>query len=270
MLTAVIVILCLVLLDLYLMCPSLKAKRCRPFFEKHKYFAHRGLYDNEKVPENTMESFRKAIEAGYGIELDVWLTKDKKLVVFHDNDTSRLCGTKKRVKDSTFDELRELRLLDTDCRIPTFEEVLKLVDGRVPMVIEIKGEDVDAEVNPYTSEALKDYKGEYVVESFNPYYLSWWKKHRPDVIRGQLATKNKGKRKFIIRLRDFILKNMLTNFLSKPDFLALDFNAKKYYSFRYVMAMGCFPVAWTIRSKDDLKNAEDVFGSFIFEKGMIE
>ena len=73
-------------------------------------------------------------------------------------------------------------------------------------MIEIKGEDVDAEVNPYTSEVLKDYKGEYVVESFNPYYLSWWKKHRPDVIRGQLAIKNKGKRKFIIRLRDFILK----------------------------------------------------------------
>lgn len=273
MCTAIIIIsiiLCLVLLDLYLMCPSLKAKRCRPFFEKHRYFAHRGLYDNEKTPENSLDSFRKAVDAGYGIELDVWLTKDKKLVVFHDNDTSRLCGKKLRVKDSAFDELRSLRLLGTDCVIPTFEEVLEVVDGKVPMVIEIKGEDLNAEVNPYTSEALAAYGGEYVVESFNPYYLRWWKKHRPEVIRGQLAIKNKGKRKLIIRLRDFILKNMFINFFSKPDFLSLDFHAKKYYSFRYVVAMGCFPVAWTIRSKDDLDNASDTFKAFIFEKGMIE
>lgn len=260
----------LVVLDLYVMCPSLKAKRCRPFFEKNVYFAHRGLYDNKDIPENSLPAFRKAVENGYGIELDVWLTKDKKLVVFHDNDTSRLCGKNLRVKTSTFEELRSLRLLGTDCVIPTFEEVLEVIGGKVPLVIEIKGEDIDAEVNPYTSEALANYDGEYVVESFNPYYLSWWKKHRPDVIRGQLAIKNKGKRKLIIRLRDFILKNMLVNFLSKPDFLSLDFHAKKYYSFRYVMAMGCFPVAWTIRSKEDLENAEDTFKAFIFERGMLE
>ena len=106
------------------------------------YYAHRGLHDNETdAPENSMNAFKKAIDAGYGIELDVQLTKDRIPVVFHDETLKRVCGVDGRVRDYTYEELQQFRLCRSDERIPLFSDFLKLVDGKVPLIIEIKIQD---------------------------------------------------------------------------------------------------------------------------------
>ena len=89
--------------------------------------AHRGIFDNKQIPENSLLSFSKAIQLNYPIELDVQLTKDKQLVVFHDLSLERMCGTEKFISDLTLQELRNYSLLSTDEKIPSLQEVLDLV-----------------------------------------------------------------------------------------------------------------------------------------------
>ena len=123
-----------------------------PLFSKGIYYAHRGLHDNRsQAPENSMAAFQKAVEAGYGIELDVQLTRDRIAVVFHDETLSRVCGVEGKVRDYTSEQLRSFYLCGTQERIPLFADVLALVDGQVPLIIELK-----AYENPETVCRLAD------------------------------------------------------------------------------------------------------------------
>ena len=241
------------------------SRRKTDFFEKHKYFAHRGLHDNVKTPENSLAAFAAAAEKGYGIELDVHLTSDGKLIVFHDDDTSRMCGEKLTPEKVTFDRLKELSLLNTEEKIPSFDEVLALVAGRVPLIVEIKGVTSDTSVCALTAQALASYGGEYCVESFNPLYMGWWKKNRPADIRGQLSCKMPKQKGIVNKLKFAALGNLLLNFISRPDFIAYDHNGSGRMAFRLARALGGIPVAWTVRSKSELEKAKKRFVSFIFE-----
>ena len=152
------------------------------------HYAHRGLHDNSSdAPENSMKAFRKAVEAGYGMEMDVQLTKDDKLVVFHDATLKRMCGVDGNVWDYTLEELQGFRLKNSEEKIPAFSEVLKLVDGKVPLIIEYKMDRPLTKVCELGNELLREYKGVYCIESFHPFALMWYRKHRPDVMRGQLS-----------------------------------------------------------------------------------
>ena len=162
------------------------------------YVAHRGLFDNGNgIPENSIPAFEKAAENGFGIETDVQMSKDGVLVVFHDDTLKRMTDAegkrseerrvgKECLTDYTFDELRKMRLANTDCVIPTFQEFLQAANG-VNLVVEIKTHDDIGEVERKTYEALKGYKGNYCVESFNPFIIRWFKKNAPSVIRGTLS-----------------------------------------------------------------------------------
>ena len=102
-------------------------------------FAHRGLYEpDQSVPENSLRAFRRAVEAGYGAELDVQMTKDGQVVVFHDDDLKRGCGVDGRICDMTLAELEELRLFGSEERIPLFSEVLEIFGGKQPLIIKLK------------------------------------------------------------------------------------------------------------------------------------
>jgi len=241
------------------------SRRKTDFFEKHKYFAHRGLHDNDKIPENSLSAFSLAAEKGYGIELDVHLTSDGKLIVFHDDDTSRMCGEKLIPEKETSARLKELSLLGTEEKIPSFGEVLSLVAGRVPLIVEIKGTSTDTAVCAATAETLDRYSGEYCIESFNPVYVGWWKKNRPSVVRGQLSCKMPKQKGIVNKLEYFALGNMLLNFISRPDFIAYDHNGSGRIAFRLARAFGGVPVAWTVRNKAELEKAKKRFVSFIFE-----
>lgn len=264
------VVLFLAALLLFMIFPSGRRAKSKEYFKDKTFCAHRGLFNNNAgIPENSLSAFSEAIRAGYGIELDVHITSDKKLVVFHDDYTHRMCGEKLKIEKSTLAQLSGLNLLGTDEKIPTLEEFLALVGGKVPLIIEIKGENTSMQVCEYTAKVLDDYDGEYCIESFNPFYIGWWRKHRPDVIRGQLACKTSGKRKFVRHLRDFALGNLLLNFISRPDFVAYDVGGIDRLAFRTARALGAYPVAWTLNSAEQLEKAQKYFSVFICEQPLL-
>ena len=229
------------------------------------YYAHRGLHDNESdAPENSMAAFRKAVDAGFGMELDIQLSKDKVPVVFHDFTLKRVCGAEGKIKDYTLQELKEFRLYGTKEQIPTLAQVLELVDGRVPLIVEFKGEDTDISLCPIADKLLREYKGIYCVESFNPLMVIWYKKHHKEIFRGQLSEKffSHGKKNAF----HFLLQNMMLNFLSKPDFIA--YKCTDYDALARRLCCGLFKataVTWTIRSAEELKEMQKHFEIFIFE-----
>ncbi len=156
---------------------------------KKRYFAHRGLHDNASdAPENSMAAFRKAVEAGLGMELDVQVTKDGVPVVFHDFKLERICGAPGKIADSTYEELQAYTLCDSKERIPRFSELLEMVDGQVPLIVEIKAETANVSCCGIIDSLLRAYRGPYCIESFNPMVLWWFRRNHGDVVRGQLSS----------------------------------------------------------------------------------
>lgn len=246
-----------------------RAKRHRPDSSVFaiKNIAHRGHHDNKNgVPENSLAAFKAAVDANYGIELDLHLTCDGNLVVFHDYRTGRMCGADIEIEKADTDKITALRLLGTNEHIPTFSEVLKLVDGRVPLIIELKGESPKCDVAAAAAAALADYKGLYCIESFNPFYLRWFKKNKPGVLRGQLSTVFKRSPDLKSRIRNFVLSRFLLNFLSRPDFLAFNFHYRSMFTFRLCsLLFSPLLAAWTVKSRDDYDKIQDEFDVIIFE-----
>lgn len=232
-------------------------------------YAHRGLHDNKSdAPENSMKAFEKAVDAGFGMELDIQLSKDEVVVVFHDDDLKRVCGVEGKVSDYTYEELQQFRLCDSEERIPKFEDVLRMVDGRVPLIVEFKMEDYSERLCVLGDELLQSYKGAYCIESFNPLCVRWYRKHRKDVVRGQLAEaflrnpKNKN-------IKFFVLHHLMLNFLAKPDFVAYNHKHADALSRRICRKFyHNLAVAWTIKSKEELEAAKVHFDLFIFDSFM--
>lgn len=228
-------------------------------------YAHRGLHDAEH-PENSLSAFALAVKNGYGIELDVRLSKDGVLVVFHDDTLDRVAGIPGKVIDFTAKELSEMRLGGSEEGIPTLEEVLALVNGRVPLLIEIKEGASDKSVSLATAEMLKGYSGPLLIESFNPLSLSRIKEALPQCPRGLLCdhyTKSKEYRKPTYVLLEWFL----LNFKAKPDFYAYNYLCRTYLPFRLVRMLHKLPTfAWTVRTQVDKEICkESGFTSIIFE-----
>lgn len=238
---------------------NLETKAC-------KYFAHRGLHNNLDVPENSSLAFSLALDGNYGIELDIHLTKDNIPVVFHDNSLLRMCGTNLEIEDLTLDELSNYTLLNTNEHIPTLEEVLELVDGRTPLIIELKIKRTKLSLCSYVQELLNDYKGLYYIESFNPLALLFYRINYPNVIRGQLSSAFLQEDNDNSIIWNFLLQNLLFNFITKPDFIAFNHKNPKLLSLRLCRTLYKTPLlAWTIESSSELKKAYKFFDAYIFE-----
>ena len=250
------ILLCLVLLaGLYLFLIAPGRKRPDASALTGWLYAHRGLHGGD-VPENSLPAFAAAVEAGYGIELDVHLTRDDVLVVFHDDTLSRMCGISKRVEDMTLPELERLRLQGSEQGIPTLDQVLAVVEGKVPLIVEIKADKRLAELCRRTRERLRDYGGAYCVESFHPLAMRYFRLHAPDVVRGQLAmggARQPGETGFIAY---FALKHLLVNSLSRPHFVA--YSCPEDHTLAMWLMRRCFHpllAAWTLRSQEALDGA---------------
>lgn len=185
----------------------------------NKYIAHRGFHD-ETSPENSIGAFKKAIERNYVIELDVHVIEDGTPVVFHDSTLKRLTGEDGYIRHiKNVEELKKYNLLNSNEKIPTLQEVLDLVNGTTPLLIEIKDFNTNTYFEKAVYELLKNYKGEYAIMSFNPNTLKWFKENAPEVIRGQLACYFKGEKLSFIK--KFLLKRMVFNKkISQPHFIA--------------------------------------------------
>lgn len=230
-------------------------------------YAHRGLHD-KTVPENSMLAFKHAIDEGFGIELDVQLSKDGVVMVFHDYTLIRMTGSDKKLKELTLNELKELSLKDTEEKIPTFSQVLELVDGKVPLLVELKGENADLSLCPKVFEELKNYSGPYCIESFNPLLVRNIKKYLPNSFCGQLYTNVvRDKKKW--SLLNVILTCMAFNFLAHPDFIA--FNKDDRNSLPVKITTGFYKApkfVWTIKNESELSVARQENEYAIFEREM--
>ena len=229
-------------------------------------YAHRGLW-NSRMPENSLSAFENAARMGYGIELDIQLTKDKKIVVFHDDSLMRMCGVDKKVCELTLSEIRALRLGDTQEVIPTFFEALKLINGRVPILVEIKGDKPIPALCGGASYLLDRYRGSFCIQSFSPLILRWFKKYRPTYARGQLCSVIADYLPSQTRIMGFILSRQLTNFISRPDFIAI--NGKFKRSIGFIVCTKAFQVPgflWTVNNPNDYVSTKKSGYYAIFEK----
>lgn len=219
-------------------------------FLKKNLIAHRGIYDNIKVPENSILSFKEAIKNNYSIELDIRLTKDNKIIVFHDKNLQRMCNINKLVKNTNYSELKSYKLLNTNNYIPLFEDILKLINGRVPIIIELK---IDRNRFILEREAIKlldNYQGLYAIKSFNPLSILYFKIKYPNTIRGLLIKNSKYLR--------------LYSLIAKPDFIS--YSIKKIsknkilkYKNKYLL------LGWTIKTKEDYLNNKKFCDNLICE-----
>ena len=253
------------LLFLWMIAPRSAKKRpdTAPFLGME--FAHRGLH-NKNVPENSLRAFQGAVDRRLGIELDIQLSKDGEVMVFHDFTLNRVAGVDGKVINFTAEELGKMSLGGQDDGIPTLKQVLEAVDGQVPLIIEIKIPGFDLSVCPKAFEILDEYKGPYCIESFHPLAIHWMKKNRPHILRGQLSSdffkhSEKGS-----RIQFFAVKNLMLNFLARPDFIAFDIRYPKALSFRLCTKFfRALPIGWTVRTKEELEEAKKDFDGWICE-----
>ena len=233
-------------------------------FAKVRY-AHRGLHNSERA-ENSMSAFKAAVEAGYGIELDIRLSSDGELVVHHDDTLLRVAGVDGRVDAYTAEELGKMSLSGTADGVPRFADVLAEVDGRVPLLVEIKEDAGNRAVTDAAVKMLSGYKGRYIVESFNPLSIANFKKQMPNVHVGILSQIYFREEKYRKPLY-LALQLMLLNVLSRPSFVAFKHTDKKAFSFKVCKKLfGVTAFAWTVRTPEEEKAALSAgFDAVIFE-----
>lgn len=230
------------------------------------YFAHRGLHDNAAdAPENSMAAFRKAVAAGLGMELDVQVTKDGVPVIFHDFKLERICGVEGKVAEHTFEELQAYTLCQSKERIPKLSDLLEMVDGRVPLIVEIKAETADVSCCAAIDKLLRAYQGAYCIESFNPMVLWWFRLNHGEVVRGQLSS-NFRREGVYWNILYFAMTHLLFNFLTKPDFIAYNHKFSEEPGRRICRHLYRHPAAaWTVRSEQDLEALKGEYDVFIFD-----
>lgn len=238
---------------------ALKGRTGHPGLENLKGwgYAHRGLHGNG-IPENSMAAFRAALDGGYGIELDIHLMRDGNLAVIHDASLLRTAGADVRIEDLTAEDLENYRLEGTDEKIPLFRDVMALYEGKAPMIVELKPVGGNhAALAEAACELMKDYKGVYCMESFDPRCVAWLRKNRPEVIRGQLTENFVAHDSKLHPAIRFLLTHNLLNFSTVPDFVAYKFD-HRHDSFTTALCRNVWDVqgvSWTIRCQEDYDTA---------------
>ena len=256
------------LYGLYLL--LLRCRRDHPGWARleGRRYAHRGFHDKPEIPENSLPAFRRAIARGWGAELDVHLLKDGTLAVFHDSDLQRCTGAEGVIEDLDRASLAALRLEGTAEPVPLFDQVLDLFEGKAPLIIELKahGGNHRALTEAVTAR-LDRYKGDFCVESFDPRVLMALKKLRPQIVRGQLSMAFHAGDEGLPGWQCFLLRNLLFNFLTVPDFIAFRYSDRHSPALRRCRRRwGAREASWTIRSKEELTAAEADGALPIFER----
>ena len=260
----------LFLLWLFLIAPKKpRGPQLAPFCDRA--YAHRGLW-GEGAPENSLAAFARAAEKGFAIELDVQLSRDGTVMVFHDYTLDRMCTKEGRLSDFTAAELGNIPLNGAENQtIPTLREVLESVAGRVPLLIELKGESGDTALCPKLLETLADYKGAWCVESFNPLLLQWFRKNAPHVLRGLLWTDLGKEKRNGSPLVNFLLTRMWLNVVCRPHFIAWDHKYPRGMARVLCHRLGAASFVVTIKDAAAYRNFLDagtapIFDEFVPEK----
>ena len=227
--------------------------------------AHKGLHDLSKaIPENTLISIKEAMDKGYSIEIDVHLTKDNKIVVIHDDNLLAMTGVNKKVKELTYSEISKYNIKNSNEKIPLLEEILTLVDGKVMIFIELK---TYYNVGPLEKELVKlldKYDGKFAVQSFNPFAVRWFRRNRPEYIRGLLSCGfDFDKYNFIKRV---ILRNLWLIGVAKPHFVSYEISDLNDKKVKKIRSKNVKLIGWTIENKEMYEKALKLCDGIVFEK----
>lgn len=230
------------------------------------HYAHRGLHNKDQsIPENSVLAFEKAVEAGYGMELDINLSADGQVVVFHDDNLLRVCGVDKLITDCSLTELLGYRLEQTGEGILLLTDVLKRVNGQTPLIVELKNTKNWQLLCEKAAAILDHYPGSYCVESFHPGIVRWFYKNRPLVIRGQLSANHRSFEELPV-WQSLMIASILTNVAARPHFVAYDHkDAHHRLSLRLFRQLGGKLAGWAIRDMDDPLRCMRFFDVIIFE-----
>lgn len=228
------------------------------------YYAHRGLHDPTR-PENTMPAFKAACEAGYGIELDVHLSRDGEVVVFHDHDLERLTGRSGAPEDLTAAELANLSILGTAYGAPRLTEVLDMVDGRVPVLIELKNRGFAGPLEVATAAILSRYAGMFAVQSFSPFAVRWFMRNEPRRPRGQLSCLKSLLDTGVHWLPLFMARHLLSDFVCRPTFISYCKQYLNTWVVRHLRRGGVPVLAWTVESVPEAEAAAPFCDTIIFQ-----
>ena len=251
----IIVSLLAILTAVYFLVLVRPTKKTKPHEWLLRDYAHRGLHNGKDAPENSLAAFEAACQKGYGIELDVQLSRDGKVMVFHDYTLVRMTGCDKKLAELDAEELTKLTLGESDQTIPTFEEVLALVDGRVPLLVELKGENFDTSLCKKVADLLRAYKGRYCLESFNPLLIGNMKKEFPEAFCGLLYTnvcRDKKKNSAL----NIALTAMALNVVARPDFIAFNKEDRDAFAVKVTTKLYKAPkFVWTVNKQEELDTA---------------
>ena len=223
--------------------------------------AHRGLHDDNK-PENSLSAFKNAIEHGYAIEIDLQMTKDNKLIVFHDDTLDRMTNSNGKVSEKTLAEIKQLTLKNSQEKIPTFDEFLSFVNGKTPVLIEVKDHKKIGVAEEIIAKSLEGYNGQFAIQAFNPMIIKWFKQHT-SFCAGILSC-------FFCDVRlawykKMLLKNLYLLKNVKADFVSYEATAGFYFK-KLQRLKGKIPILfWTVRSKEEMKKFTSVCDNVIFE-----
>lgn len=233
-----------------------------PRWIEEQPIAHRGLH-GQGVPENSLAAIEAAIEAGYAAEIDVRLSADEVAIVFHDEAVDRLTEATGPTSERTWEELSRLTLADTTSRVPRLESVLDRVDGRAPLLVELKNWGAPGSLEQRVATAVAGYEGPLAVQSFNPRSLAWFQRNAPSVPRGQVSGPLEG-----VPLEWYkraLVQRLLVNAVSRPDFVAYQHEALPYWPVRLARASGLPILGWTVTSPAERQAARDHVDNVIFE-----
>lgn len=223
------------------------------------YISHRGLHSNA-ICENSLSAFKQSKEEGFAIELDIQLTKDKQLIVFHDENTDRLTNQNFVIAQTNYNELQSLKLLNTQDSIPLLSEVLHLINGNVPLLIEVKNENFNGEIEELLSLLLENYEGKIAVCSFNVKSVQWFKNHRPRIVRGlNFGDINQLDTTAFLRFLYYVM-------VCKPQFISLDYALLNSSIAKFCNFLKLPMLCWTINTKQKKQNALSKVQNIIFER----
>lgn len=230
--------------------------------------AHRGLHAVEQgIIENSTSAFGAAIEAGYSMECDVQVSADGEAVVFHDAKLDRLTAETGPLGIRSAAEIGATYLTGSSDRIQTLGELLEQIDGRTPLLVEIKkNQRAPGALEERARDLLKSYKGPAAVMSFNPDSMGWFAANAPDIPRGQLSTAFKtGGGSHRPALQRFLARHLLVNAISKPHFIGYDINHLPAPATTFLRKRGMPILTWTVRTDINRDIASKYADNIIFE-----
>ena len=212
-------------------------------FLKRSLIAHRGVH-NPQIPENTLPAFVKSVDKNYIIELDIHILKDNTIVIYHDHNLKKLTGVNKVIETLSYAQLSKIKI-KKKYTIPTLEQVIHIVDGKVPLLIEVKDVNNNPKFEEEIVKILDNYKGEFAIQSMNPFVIDWFYKNRKDYVIGLIIFNE-------------LNYNIVKKYTKKIDFISV---YKKQLPFK----INKLVLGWTIRNEKELNKYKDLCDNLICE-----